>query len=206
MIKEYKESELLARLPAGWHEVSLKVAIEKLNRVNSIDVPDELKGEEIDNLIANIENGLRISSVLLDLPIKAVRNFPLSTIKKMNTKLSFLNSTPTPLKKSKYKWTTKIDEPTYDTLIFFIKASEKIEKGDFSFMPTVIKKICKDELNDDEILLMSMDEVQTGFFLLRMSLIKYLNYSALPLQVKLIKMMLLKKMKSAIQLKKKSKK
>ena len=127
-----------------------------------------------DPIIA-VENSIEIASIFIGVEPKLLEQFPLQTIKKIHDKLMFLSKKPEPLKKTKFNWIKKLDDPTYDTYITYVKVSEQLSNGDFSQFPLIIKSICLDNLTDEEVMNLPMDEVETGFFLLRKSLKKFLE-------------------------------
>ena len=65
---------------------------------------------------------------------------------------------------TKYRWIKKLDDPSYDTYITFMKVSEQLNSGDWSNFPLMIKTICLDPITDEEVMELPMDEVETAFF------------------------------------------
>lgn len=181
MIKEYTGKEILDKLPSGWHQVKLQTYLDSLLKVKVIDK------DEVDDVFLGIENSISVASVYLDLDVDIIRSFPISLIREINLKLSFLNKKPAPLKKTKYKWIKEIEEPTYDTFILYLRVSELLRSGDYTEFPTIVKNICLDTLTKEQVLELPMDEVETGFFLLRKCLMKSLNSIAMQHIVKLKK-------------------
>lgn len=193
MVKEYTQTQIINLLPKGWSDITLDVYINKL-------LPIEIEEtDEVDDMFTGIENTIKVASVFLDMDIEIVRSFPISTITLMSDRLSFTKVKPKPLKESKYKWSKNIDEPSYDSFIVYLKVMEQMGNKDFSNLPLIIKNICKDELSMEEIMMMSMDEVETGFFLLRKSLLKFLKHSALSLAMEMGKKEMKRKIKDLIK-------
>jgi len=204
MVKEYSEKELLDMLPSGWNDITLEKFIKIITEV-------EVKEHGEDMFLLNLENSINISSVFIGLDTEIIEQLPLQTIKKMDNKLSFLSKRPEPKEVTIYKWVKEIDEPDYDSFIIYTKMAELLYKPEKEFkdmayqnLPLFIRKICLDKLTLTEINQLPMDEVETGFFLLRKSLRKYLKTLETPLQMIVMKDKLKKKMKSLIHFKKSS--
>ncbi len=194
-IKEYTQSEILKMVPGSWNEVTLDTYINRLLQVKMPGV------DILDQLDASID----IASAFIGLDKDIISHFPLETIKKINQKLMFMDTKPQVLKKTKYKWMTKMDEPSYDTYILYIRVSEQISKNDFSNFPLVIKHMCKDKLTDEEVMALPMDEVETGFFLLRGSLKKYMQPTINILKTQVVMTSLRSNLQKLVQSKKKTK-
>ena len=207
MIKEYTEQELLDKIPSGWNDLTLKMFVECLstNQILESDDVSELK-ETFSDTVIEVENSIRIISMFLGMDKKIIEQFPISTITKMNTRLSFLVNKPEPLKNPKYKWITKIEEPDYNSFIVYLKVKEQLEKGSYDNIKLLVKQICLDELTDEQLDNLPMDEVETGFFLLRKSLMKYLKSMKTSLNKVILKERMRTKMRKFIPFKKISKK
>lgn len=165
----FTHREILEKLPKSWSDITLYHYVNKLIKVNIHDT------DEDGGVFIPLENGIEVAATYLDLSPDILRKFPLETIKDINRQLNFLSGKPLPLEKTEYKWVTSVDDPTYDTFILYVKVTEQISKGDFSNFHLIIKAMCKDPITDIQMWNMPMDEVETGFFFLRRSLLKYLN-------------------------------
>lgn len=201
MVKQYKESELLQLLPSDWSDIT----VEKYFQMSIVDITEF---DDVDNMFITSENNIKMASIFFDMDVDIIKQFPIQTIRKINDKLSFLTAKPKPLKKTKYKWITKIEEPDYDTFIWYIKMNERLDaqakqlsEGTLPHseyhetLLEIVQKICLSNLDREQVLQMPMDEFETGFFLLRVSLIKYLNNAMIPLQKKIVVEKMKKKMK-----------
>lgn len=196
---ELTQTEILNMLPSSWADITLETFMNKFLPLKISDIDD------VDDIFITMENSIKVASIFLNLPSDIIRQFPISTIKEINKKLLFLAEKPKPLEKSEYRWIKKIEEPSYDIFILYLKVSDQMTKEDFSNLPAIIKNICLDELNDEQILQMKMSEVETGFFLLRKCLMKLLQSTAHPLVMDLEKNKMetkLKKIKGLIRFKK----
>lgn len=165
-IKTYTSKEILEKIPSNWSEVKFK---DFLNIINIQINPED------DNIIDSMENIIKISSYFLQLDEEIVKQFPMVIINDILNKISFIANKPEPLKESKYNWKKKIEEPDYDSFIVYLKVSEQLEKADYTNLPLILQKFCNDNLEIEEINNMGMDEIETGFFLLRASLMRYLK-------------------------------
>lgn len=171
MIKQYTHDEILRMVPSSWKEITLDTYVNKILKI------EDLNYDKDADAIMILENSIKIAAIFINLPEEIIQKFPLETIKAINKKLAFMSNKPEPLKRTKYKWTTKVEEPNYDSYITFLKVSEQLSKNDFGNFPLIIKTICLDKIDDEELMKMPMDEVETGFFLLRKSLKKYLQHT-----------------------------
>jgi len=177
MVKQYTQAQILEMLPNGWQDITFDFYLNKLLKVKVIESEDPLDA---------METNLEITSLFLDMPKDIVEQFPVSTIKKINEKLSFLSNKPGKKKVSMYRWKEDLEEPSYDDFITFIKVSEQINNNDLSNFPLLIKIILKDKMKEEDILQMKMDEVEHGFFLLRQFSMKYLKSTTKDFTVKMI--------------------
>lgn len=196
---ELTQTDILNMLPSSWADITLETFMNKFLPLRISDTDD------VDDIFITMENSIKVASIFLNLQPDIIRQFPISTIKEINKKLLFLAEKPKPLEKSEYRWIKKIEEPSYDIFILYLKVSDQMAKEDFSNLPAIIKNICLDELNDEQILQMKMSEVETGFFLLRKCLMKLLQSTAHPLVMDLEKNKMetkLKKIKELIRFKK----
>lgn len=178
MKKNYTQKEILDLLPENWSQIKFKTYLELMKLKVSID----------EDPVEILNSNLEVCSLFLDLPTAIVEQFPMSTIKAMNNRLAFLSEKAKPIASSKYLWKTTITEPTYDDFITFIKVSEQINQGSLDNFPLLIKIMLKKEMTEEEILNMSMDEVEHGFFLLRKYSMNYLKLTMKDLTVKAIAM------------------
>ena len=172
---EITEKELLEKLPSGWNEITLS---DFINKILNVEISEG-------GILDSYENAIKVASSYLDFSIDIIERFPMPTIVKIHKKLSFLSKKPTPLKKPKWKPINNIEEYDYDTFVTFIKVNEQINKGDYSNFHLILQKATKDPLTKDQCDKMPMDEVETLFFLLRKTLMKYLKSSNHSLLMKL---------------------
>lgn len=163
-------TELLAKLPSSWEDITLETYLNKL-----LHIKIEESEIEAEDFIAGYENTIKAAAIFLDLTPEIVEQFPMSLINDITIKLGFLNQPVQPLEKSRYKWIKRIEDPSYDQFILYMKVTEQLKKSDFSNLPLIIKNICLDKLSDEEIMKLPMSEVNTGFFFLRKSLMKFLQ-------------------------------
>lgn len=186
-----KESELLSRLPKSWADIALKTYIEKLIQIQP--------NEENETSISFLEDYIKLASIFLELPESMVRKFPYATIARISDRLSFISEKPKAKDKPTYKWIKRIDEPDYDTFIFYLKSIEQLAGGNFEMMYDIVDKINKSALTREQIEQMPMDEAETGFFLLRKSLMQYAKTSSSYLLRKGIRMEIKQKILRAMQ-------
>jgi len=191
---ELSRKDILDKLPSSWAEVTYSDYYDKILKI----IPEY----EDNSLLYAVDSYIKVAAVFLDLSPEIIGEFPITIINDITGKLSFVLTKPVPLEKTKYNWMTKVEEPTYDMFILYLKVNEKLEKGDFSNLHTVLKAICNDKLTDEEIFNMPMDEAETGFFLLRKSMVKYLKRMALSLALKSGKKELKRKVSRLIRFKK----
>jgi hypothetical protein len=164
MIKEIKQSELLKKLPESWDDVTLDFYTKNLLK---------LEEKNIESLEDMYEDYIHIASLYTEIPAEMIRKMPMVTVQLIYDRLSFLSQKPLKKEKSKYRWIKKIQDPDYDTFIFYLRAIEVMAGGNFEIMVELIEKICLDKISREEIRNMSMSEVETGFFLLRKHLRRY---------------------------------
>lgn len=164
MIKEIKQSELLSKLPQSWDEVTLDFYITHLLKLEEKDI------KSVEDMY---EDYINIASIYTEIPVEMIKKMPMVTVQLIHDRLSFLSQKPLKKEKSKYRWIKKIQDPDYDTFIFYLRAIEVMAAGNFDIMIDLIEKICVDKLSHEEIRKMPMSEVETGFFLLRKHLRRY---------------------------------
>lgn len=191
---ELSRKDILDKLPSSWAEVTYSDYYDKILKI----IPEY----EDNSLLYAVDSYIKVASVFLDLSPEIIGEFPISIINDITGKLSFILSKPLPLKKPKYNWMTKVEEPKYESFILYLKVSEQLEKGDFSNLHLILKSICNDKLTDEEIFSMPMDEAETGFFLLRKSMVKYLKRMALSLALQSGKREMKRKVSRLIRFKK----
>lgn len=173
---KYTQGEILDKLPNSWSDIKFKTYLELMKvKVDGSEDPLEV-----------IKTNIDICSLFLGLPANIIEQFPMSVIKAMNEKLSFLSERCKPVDKSKFVWKHQLMEPTYDDFITFVKVSEQLNAGDMSNFPLLIKVVIKSEVTDEQILDLPMDEVEYGFFLLRKFSMKYLQHTMKDLTAKMI--------------------
>lgn len=174
---QYRTQDILDKIPDGWNKITFDFYINKLMKLSISNSEDPLD---------IMDNNLDVVSLFLELPKEIIEQFPMSLIKQINNKLSFISEKPKRIKSSRYRWFENLNEPTYDDFVTFVKVSEQLEKGELDNFPLLIKIVLKDKLTEEEILKMPMDEVENGFFLLRKFSTNYLKSTMQDLQVKAI--------------------
>ena len=166
MTKQYTEKEILELVPDSWNKVKFKFYQDHLLKLDMTPTQDPLE---------MLDRYCDIAAIFVGMSSDIVRQFPMTTINKITERLQFLNEKPKRLKETKYRWIKKLDDPSYDTYITFMKVSEQLNSGDWSNFPLMIKTICLDTITDEEVMELTMDEVETAFFFLRKSLLKSLE-------------------------------
>ncbi|MFT3912248.1 MAG: hypothetical protein QM737_22665 [Ferruginibacter sp.] len=176
-----KVKEILSLLPATWSELKLKDFLIISSIQNEVD---EDLGETFNQ--ANID--FKIISVLSGDSIDELENLTLQDIAQLTNKISFLSKEPVIDKKNKINWKS-VEEITYGDLIVF----HRYFKGNIdNNIHHIIKSFSKDDLTEDAILQMNMQDLNTGFFFLRLSVRKFIQRSQRSL-VKQLKTMGMKK-------------
>lgn len=174
---QYRTQDILDKIPDGWDKITFDFYLNKLMKLNITNSEDPL---EI------MDNNLELVALFLDLPKNIVEQLPMSLIKQINNKLSFISEKPKRIKSSRYRWFEDLNEPTYDDFVTFVKVSEQLEKGVMDNFPLLIKIVLRDKMTEEQILKMPMDEIENGFFLLRKFSMKFLKSTMKDLQVKII--------------------
>lgn len=167
-------NELIEQLPSNWSELKLK-DYQKLVDVDITETTDD--GAEL----VGVENSIKVLSVLLDVPVDDLESMPLQHLGKLSQKIAFINEPPQPLKTSRIKW-KKPDEISYNDFVKFQQVQDKPVQN----LSEIIKAFAKNELTDEEVLDLGMDEVNTGFFLLRKELRQFTSNMKMHLVRKLI--------------------
>ena len=129
--------------------------------------------DEIENLEVGLNNIYKTISVLSEVPLDDVREIPKQWIDKMSVKTYFMNKQPELNKKSVIEW-QEFNEISYDTFILYtqLQGTAVIDR-----MPALIKAMAKNKLTEEEILNLSLPEINTAFFFLRRFLKKYIARS-----------------------------
>ena len=168
MTKEYTEQELLDKIPGSWGEMTLS---KYHDWITTADAP--IESDSVDNMFVSLENSINVSSYFLGFSPDIIKQFPITTVNKINSKLAFLGSVPEPLKKPKYNWITKIEDISTNDWIIYLKIFDQLRNEDYRNFKLLVRTCCKDELTDEQLDNITLDEVETGFFLLRRLLRKY---------------------------------
>ncbi|HEX4375280.1 MAG TPA: hypothetical protein VHZ50_18385, partial [Puia sp.] len=108
------------------------------------------------------DNNLSVLSALLDIPVDVLSQQPASIVLPLVDRIMFITVPPVvDVKKSKIRW-KDINSLTYDNFIMITKCIDKsLEKSEY-----LIAAMMEDEMSSDDILELSMSEIQAGFFLL----------------------------------------
>jgi hypothetical protein len=179
-------NEILAKIPGSWAELTLAKWLEFMSL--------RTYKPEADDPLSDVYVSLQVISSITGLDMDIVQQFPMELIKQANKKLSFLSASPDKGYKSKRKWITKVEDPTYDEFITFVNVSKQINEGDYSGFPLIIKSIIREPITDEEILALTMDEVNAAFFLLRRSLRKFLKSTTRTLETEATRLTVIEKM------------
>jgi len=159
------KKEILKKLPSSWDTFKLK------DYMKCVDIEiSEGHENEIDELLSGLDNTLSVISKLTDVSIKELELLDFNFIHQCGTMLSFMTELPKSVKSCSIKWKS-VEEVSYNDFVSFLTLS----KDAVHSLPEIIKTFSKDKFSDDEINEMSVAEVYTGFFMLRMYHRKFLN-------------------------------
>lgn len=159
--------ELIKSLPGYWEELKLKDYI----RLTDIQVKED-NTDEFTGLFNGMDNTIQVASILSGMEPNDLESLPMGDIGAIGAKLSFLSQEFIPSNKSSIKW-KDIEGCTYNDYITFLNLSKDPIKN----LTHIIKAFSKDKLTDEQVSNLSVQDVMTGFFLLRILVKKYLKRS-----------------------------
>ena len=169
--------EIIERLPGSWSEMKLR-DYQKIAHVKITESDDAF------NMFVGVDNTIKVISALTGINVEELEKLSMADLVKAANRLEFMAAMPDKVKNGKIKW-KQLEEIKYDDFVAY-----NMLQGDlFNNMPTIItcfsyKEKYKDGVDDmfvrftkEEIEEMGMDEVHTGFFLLRSIMMKYADSS-----------------------------
>ena len=166
--------DLLAQLPSGWHEVTLR----QFKDIMTVVITEE---EGFLKLFNGSMNTLAVVSKLTGVPVDVLEDYSIQDVLAIGKKVAFINDLPSDDDTSFGEW-KKPDEVTLkdfkvlEEITFNDYTNVMLEDVFFKDLDKYIRVFYKVKMSEDELLNQPMDRIWQSFFLLNRMLKKYTKH------------------------------
>lgn len=145
-------------LPDSWETFALG------DFMKTVDLPiSEGSTDQTEESFSGIDNTLKIISVILDVPVHFLEEYPLDITIRMAKRISFITDMPKVEDRKVSDWWKPIETVTYNDFVTFLT----LAKDAVHNMPEILRSFARDPLTKEQINNMSVAEAYAAFFTLK---------------------------------------